>query len=108
MANSGPNDNGSQFFFTLASCTDLNKKHTIFGKVSNILGMIDISFYSVVLPVKIQRDVFFPIYFDVSLGNRRQAKRQNKLKEKCLILFLPVEQQNRKKFSLDSLAYHAR
>ena len=33
MANSGPNDNGSQFFFTLASCMDLNKKHTIFGKV---------------------------------------------------------------------------
>ncbi|CAK8688733.1 unnamed protein product [Clavelina lepadiformis] len=34
MANASPNDNGSQFFFTLASCTDLNKKHTIFGKVT--------------------------------------------------------------------------
>jgi len=34
MANSGKDDNGSQFFFTLASCTDLNKKHTIFGKVT--------------------------------------------------------------------------
>nr|CAB3234897.1 peptidyl-prolyl cis-trans isomerase CWC27 homolog [Phallusia mammillata] len=34
MANSGPDDNGSQFFFTLGPCNDLNKKHTIFGKVT--------------------------------------------------------------------------
>lgn len=34
MANAGPNDNGSQFFFTLGPCNDLNKKHTIFGKVT--------------------------------------------------------------------------
>uniref|UniRef100_H2YFH0 Spliceosome-associated protein CWC27 homolog n=1 Tax=Ciona savignyi TaxID=51511 RepID=H2YFH0_CIOSA len=34
MANAGPNDNGSQFFFTLGPCNDLNKKHTIFGKVA--------------------------------------------------------------------------
>nr|XP_039270718.1 spliceosome-associated protein CWC27 homolog [Styela clava] len=34
MANAGPNDNASQFFFTLGPCNDLNKKHTIFAKVT--------------------------------------------------------------------------
>ncbi|XP_033115127.1 spliceosome-associated protein CWC27 homolog [Anneissia japonica] len=33
MANAGPNDNGSQFFFTLGQCDHLTGKHTIFGKV---------------------------------------------------------------------------
>ena len=36
MANSGPNDNKSQFFFTLDRADELDKKHTIFGKVSII------------------------------------------------------------------------
>ncbi|KAL4235648.1 Peptidyl-prolyl isomerase cwc27 [Mactra antiquata] len=34
MANSGPNDNGSQFFFTMSTTPELMNKHTIFGKVS--------------------------------------------------------------------------
>ena len=34
MANGGKDDNGSQFFFTLGPTNDLNKKHTIFGKVT--------------------------------------------------------------------------
>ena len=33
MANSGPDDNRSQFFFTLDGAPELDKKHTLFGKV---------------------------------------------------------------------------
>ncbi|XP_053303995.1 spliceosome-associated protein CWC27 homolog [Spea bombifrons] len=34
MANAGPHDNGSQFFFTLGRADELNGKHTVFGKVT--------------------------------------------------------------------------
>lgn len=34
MANAGPHDNGSQFFFTLGRADELNNKHTIFAKVN--------------------------------------------------------------------------
>lgn len=34
MANSGPNDNGSQFFFTLGATPELQNKHTLFAKVT--------------------------------------------------------------------------
>ena len=33
MANAGPHDNGSQFFFTFGAAPELDRKHTIFGKV---------------------------------------------------------------------------
>ncbi|CAF1519906.1 unnamed protein product, partial [Rotaria sp. Silwood1] len=38
MVNQGPNTNASQFFFTLGSTPELDKKNTLFGKVvGNIL-----------------------------------------------------------------------
>lgn len=33
MVNQGPNTNGSQFFFTLGSTAELDKKNTLFGKI---------------------------------------------------------------------------
>ena len=43
MANAGPNDNQSQFFFTLGATPELNGKHTIFGKViSNLTEALKI------------------------------------------------------------------
>lgn len=46
MANSGKDDNASQFFFTLGEAPELQNKHTIFGKVGgdtiyNVLKMQD-------------------------------------------------------------------
>ena len=33
MVNQGPNTNASQFFFTLGSTPELDKKNTLFGKI---------------------------------------------------------------------------
>jgi cyclophilin family peptidyl-prolyl cis-trans isomerase len=40
MANSGPNTNGSQFYFTLAAVHRLDYKHTVFGRVVRGLDVL--------------------------------------------------------------------
>lgn len=40
MANAGPDTNGSQFFMALAPTQWLDGKHTIFGRISQGIGVL--------------------------------------------------------------------
>ncbi|XP_077923405.1 spliceosome-associated protein CWC27 homolog isoform X2 [Halichoerus grypus] len=72
MANAGPHDNGSQFFFTLGRADELNNKHTIFGKVTGdtVYNMLRLT--------------------EVDIGEEERPRNPHRIRS-CEVLFNPFD-----------------
>lgn len=72
MANAGPHDNGSQFFFTLGRADELNNKHTIFGKITGdtVYNMLRLT--------------------EVDIDDEERPRNPHKIKS-CEVLFNPFD-----------------
>ncbi|KAK3522209.1 hypothetical protein QTP70_032778 [Hemibagrus guttatus] len=91
MANAGPHDNGSQFFFTLGRADELNNKHTIFGKVTgdtvyNMLRLAEVECDRDERPLKPHKirstEVLHSPFDDITPREIRVKKEKHKEEEK--------------------------
>ncbi|KAF7651307.1 hypothetical protein LDENG_00112950 [Lucifuga dentata] len=90
MANAGPHDNGSQFFFTLGRADELNNKHTIFGKVTgdtvyNMLRLAEVECDSEERPLKPHKirsaEVLHSPFDDIEPRELKKAKKEKDKEE---------------------------
>lgn len=93
MANSEANDNASQFFFTLGDCKELNRKHTLFGKIggATVFNMIKLNESELVdeRPVRPERihsvEIIYNPFEDIvprNLMAKRSEVVETKIKQK--------------------------
>lgn len=91
MANAGPHDNGSQFFFTLGRADELNNKHTIFAKVTgdtvyNMLRLAEVECNSEERPLnphKIRTTEVLHSPFDDIIPRESKKSKKDKDKEEA-------------------------